>query len=140
MRGRIARLIFWTDLQGVRSLLALAELMWAMALAMPGDTFERPTYTVMSMVAGEDVWMLMFLLTGVIQLYLLLQWRVHSGFSKYFAFWNSTLWWFVVISMYLSVWPIPAAISGELALAVGASWVFVRSGYYIHGRRGRDGE
>ena len=138
VRGSIFRLCFFTDLQGVRWTLGLAELIWAFTLAWPGDTFGRPTYTAMSHVMSEEAWALIFAFSGITQFTLLLQGQFHTRFAQVFAGWNSVLWWYVCISMYISVFPPPAAISGELALAFGAAWIFIRTGYTVTGKRATD--
>lgn len=135
---RLIRVIFYSDLHGTRFMLGLAEIIWAITLLWPGNTFDRPTYTVMSHVMTEDVWGFLFLVSGVTQFLIILTGDYHSKFPVFFAGWNSTMWTFVVISMYLSVSPPPAAISGELALAFGASWIFIRSGVCTIGRRSTD--
>lgn len=122
-------LAYYSDLHGVRLMLAMAELLWAVTLLLPGNTFDRPTYQVMSQVMSEPAWGLIFLLMGTTQLSILLSGIYHDRFPVWFSAINSSYWWFVCISMILSVSPFPAAISGEVALAVGASWVWVRSGY-----------
>ena len=136
--GRLFRLMFYTDLVGVRFLLMVAELLWAITLAWPGDTFGRPTYTAMSRVMSEEAWAFLFAVSGVTQLSLIARDDFHSRFAQTFAGWNAVLWWFVCISMYISVYPPPAAISGEMAFAVGASWVFIRTGYVVVGKRMHD--
>lgn len=128
-RRRILELAFFSDTHATRFTLGLAELIWACSLWWPGDTFARPTYEAMSDFASEDTWALMFFLTAVAQFSILLVQRYHNRVAVLFSAWNSALWWYVVISMYVSVYPPPAGISGELALAVAASWVFVKSGY-----------
>lgn len=125
---RALHVAFRSDLHGVRMLLAMSELIWAVTLFWPGDTFGRPTYSVMAAVAPEWLWGLIFLATAVVQWRILISGHYHGRFAVSFAAFNSLLWWFVVVSMYLSVYPPPAAISGELALAFGAAWVWVRSG------------
>lgn len=135
---RLCKVAFYSDLHGTRFLLAMAEFMWAITLFMPGDTFGRPTYTVMSHVMPENAWALIFMLSAVTQLSILIRMDYHSRFSTYFAGWNSILWWFVVVSMYMSVSPPPAAISGETALAFGAAWIWVRSGLKLKGVRAND--
>jgi hypothetical protein len=134
----MARIAFYSDLHGTRFLLALAELVWAVTLFMPGNTFDRPTYTVMSHTMPENMWAFIFMMTASFQLSILLRGDYHSRFSTYFAAWNTALWWYVVVSMYMSVSPPPAAISGELALAFGAGWVWIRSGLKLHGIRATD--
>ena len=125
---RAIELIYGSDLHATRFLLGVAELVWALALFWPGDTFGRPTYAVMAGVASEEVWATAFLLTSFIQFHILFHGSYHSRCATVFAGWNAMLWIFCVLAMYMSVYPPPAAISGELAMAVGASWVFVRSG------------
>lgn len=131
----VSRLLWDTDLVGTRCLLALGELLWAVMLAWPGDTFARPTYSLMATVMSEHAWALVFLLSSVTQITVILMDDLHSRFARYFAGWNCILWSFVVISMLLSVFPPPAAIAGEIALAVGAVWVWVRPYILLEGYR-----
>lgn len=135
---QLRRVVWGSDLNGVRFVLGLAELIWAITLLWPGDTFDRPTYTVMRHVMSENAWAFVFLMTGLMQWAILAADMCHDKPAILFAGWNTSLWLYVVISMYLSVSPPPAAISGELALAFAAGWVFVRSGYKTTGRRSSD--
>lgn len=132
---RILSIIFQSDLHGVRATLGIAEIIWFIALIWPGSTFDRPTYTVMSHILTEESWAIIFLFSGLTQLSILYRMDFHSRFSTYFAGWNFALWLYIVISMYISITPPPAAISGELALAFAASWVWIRSGHPAIGRR-----
>jgi hypothetical protein len=134
--NRYLRLAFYSDTHVVRFLLMLSEITWGVTLFWPGDTFGRPTYAVMShTIPSEEIWAAIWLFAGITQFYILTTGGYHDRAAVIFAGFNTILWWFVVISMYLSVSPIPAAISGELALAVGASWVYIRSGWIPHGHR-----
>jgi hypothetical protein len=119
---------YHSDLHGVRLILAIAELIWSITLFFPGNTFDRPTYDIMSTIMPENTWAFLFGIMGITQFSILATRNYHERFPVWFAAINQTVWWFVVISMYMSVFPPPAAISGELALAIGASWVWVRSG------------
>ncbi len=125
---RLLYIAFKGNLHSVRLTLAMAETFWVLALLWPGNTFERPTYRLMGWLMGETGWGLVFLATGACQWWILLIGSYHSRFAQVFAAWNMTLWCFIVVSMYLSVYPPPAAISGEAALAMAACWVFVRAG------------
>jgi len=125
----LIKVAVFSDLHATRLLLAIAEILWGMTLLAPGDTFGRPTYQVMAHVLMEDTWGWMWLISGLTQLYILYTGRYHNHFAVMFAALNSMLWWFITISMYMSVSPIPAAISGELALSIGAAWVWIRSGW-----------
>jgi hypothetical protein len=128
MKHKMLMLIYGSDLLATRFLLGVAELVWALALFWPGDTFGRPTYSIMSQLASEHTWALLFLITGILQFKILFDHDYHSRVAIVFSGWNCNLWMFTVIAMYLSVYPPPAAISGELACALGSIWVFVRSG------------
>jgi len=119
-------LIFDTDLLGTRFTLGLAEIIWALTLFWPGNTFDRPTYDVMSRLASEQVFAIIFLLSGVTQLTIAVSGIVDHWFSRIFSGWNAVLWVYIVVSMYFSVSPPPAAISGEAALAFAAVWIWVR--------------
>lgn len=125
---RLRGIVLGADLYAVRALLGFAELVWAFALFWPGETFDRPTYRLMGLAAGETVWAWVFLATGLLQWAILFSGGHHGGPAALFAAWNSALWTFCVAAMYLSVYPPPAAISDELSLAAGAWWVFARTG------------
>lgn len=124
--GAISRALWDSDLVATRLTLALAELLWFVMLAWPGDTFSRPTYAHMAAVMSEDAWALVFLLSAVTQAGITLQHDQHTRFARYFAGWNASLWGYVVVSMLLSVYPPPAAIAGEIAMTFGAIWIFIR--------------
>lgn len=131
----MSRLLWDTDLIGTRFLLAVAEALWALMLFWPGDTFGRPTYSVMAAVFSEPAWAMIFLASSATQLTIVLQNDFHSRFARYFAGWNAVLWFSVVVGMLLSVYPPPAAIAGEIALAVGAAWIWVRPYILVEGYR-----
>lgn len=133
-KERISWVIYESRLIGTRFTLALAELIWAISLLWEGDTFTRTTYYNMSLVMPENTWGMLFLLTAAIQWFLLLSRNFSSTFSLVFAGVNATMWIYVCVSMYMSVYPPPAAISGELALAFAASWVFLRTGINNHSK------
>ena len=135
---KLLKLAFYSDLHATRFTLGLAELIWSITLLWQGETFGRPTYTVMAHVMSEDAWGLVFLMSSFLQFAILLRGEYHDKFACYFAAWNSALWLFVTTSMYMSVSPPPAAISGEAALAFAAAWVWVRSGYSSKGKRAND--
>ena len=133
--GRLLSIIIFSDLHGIRFVLGLSELIWAVTLLWPGHSFERTTYEVMALVMSENAWGFVFLVSGITQFHILLSGNYHSKFATYFAGWNLCLWMYVVISIYMCISPPPAAISGEAALALAAGWVWTRSGHIITGRR-----
>ena len=130
----ISRTIFDTDLTGVRLFLAMASFLWFVLLALPGSTFDRPTYTGMAHVMTEEGWAALFLLDAVVQLSIVLQEDFHSRFARYFAGANFALWGFVVVSMLLSV-SLPAATSAEVVAAIWAGWIWIRPYILAEGYR-----
>lgn len=135
---RLLRIAFYSDLHATRLTLALAEFIWALTLLWPGETFDRPTYIGMKHVMSEEAWGLVFLISSALQVSILFRGEYHDKFACYFAAWNAALWGFVTVSMYMSVFPPPAAISGEAALSFAAGWVWIRSGYITAGKRSND--
>lgn len=120
------RALFDSDLVATRMILALAEWVWVVLLLWPGDTFSRYPYQLMAHVMPEPAWALAFMLMAAMQTTIVLTESFHTLYAKAFAGINAVLWIFVVTSMLLSVHPPPAAISGEIALAFGALWIWVR--------------
>lgn len=133
---RFGEVVFDSDMVGVRCVLALAEFVWAVTLLWPGDTFGRPTYQLMSVFGREEWWGFVFLLTAWGQWQIVMLGDFSCKFARYFAGWDATLWAFVCISMYFSVYPPPAAISGESALTLAACWILVRPWVYKEKVRG----
>lgn len=122
----LSRALWDTNMVTSRILLAIAEFLWGMLLLWPGDTFGRPTYNGMAHVMPEDCWGFVFLATSAMQIRIVEKEDFHSREARYFATYNMILWVFVVLSMLNSVYPPPAAISGEIALAMAAWWIWFR--------------
>jgi hypothetical protein len=120
------RALFDSDLVASRLVIALAEWFWFALLLWPGDTMARPTYAIMGQVLPEPAWACIFLLSAIMQTSIVLTESYHSLFARIFAGLNAGLWGFVVLSFLLSVSPPPAAVSGEIALAFAALWIWIR--------------
>ena len=131
----LTRILWDTDLVASRFTLAIGEFAWAVMLLWAGDSFGRPTYAHMALVANEELWGLVFALSGATQLSILLLNDFHSKFARYFAGWNSMLWCYTVWSMLASVYPPPAAIGGEIALALASLWIWIRPYILAEGYR-----
>ena len=115
-----------TDLIASRMTLAFGEFCWAVMLLWPGESFDRPTYHHMATIMNENAWGLLFALSAGTQLTIILMDDMHSRFARYFACWNACLWLYTVWAMLASIYPPPAAIGGEIALATAAVWVWIR--------------
>lgn len=125
-RKAINRVMWGSDLIGTRITLAISEFLWALMLAWPGDTFDRPTYDHMAAVMIEEWWAVIFLFSSITQISIVLRNQCHKTWAWFFAGWNFCLWGFTVWSMLASVYPPPAAIGGEIALALSAFWIWFR--------------
>jgi len=129
IQDNIEYIIYRSPLVGTRFTLALAEFIWAITLLWIGETFARPTYAGMAILLPENAWGILFFVMASIQGILLILRDFSSKFAVIFSAVNATIWIYICVSMYMSVYPPPAAISGELALALAASWIFIRSNW-----------
>jgi hypothetical protein len=127
-------ILIYSDLACVRATLLLAELIWGMTLLWPSYMFELPTYDLMAVMLPEAAWGVIFLTSAFLQGLILICRRYHIWPSVCFSLLNAVLWWTVVLSLYIAA-PLPhPALSGEVALAVAASWIFIRSGLLKAGK------
>lgn len=123
---QLSIILFESDLIMTRITLGFSELLWFILLIWQGDTFNRPTYHNMSLLFSENTWALIFLVSAFCQFKIALKQEFHTSFSHIFAAWNASLWIYIVGSMLLSVYPPPAAIAGEIALAFSALLIWMR--------------
>ena len=131
----LSRALWDTDLVSSRLVLGIAEMFWAILLFWPGETFSRPTYSMMAHVMCEEAWAVVFALSSATQFTIVICRDFHCWPARYFAAWNMILWCFVVVSMLLSVCPPPAAISAEITLALATIWIWVRPFLLLEGLR-----
>ncbi len=124
--GGMRAALFDSPLVTSRLSLALGEMLWAIMLLWPGDTFERPTYTIMGQIAPEACWAVAFLFTAGVQYWIVAMELYDTRAAWLFSGWNTALWFTAIGCMLVSVYPPPAAIGGEVALAVSALWIFTR--------------
>ena len=127
--------LFDSDLIASRLALFLAEALWAVMLFWPGDTFDRPTYSEMAKIAPELVWATAFGLSAVLQICIVIYRQCDRTWAHVFACWNAVLWCSSIVLMLVGVYPPPAAIGGEVALAVSALWIAVRPCILAKGER-----
>ena len=131
----MSRALFDSDLIATRLALSLAEALWSIMLFWPGSTFDRPTYSEMGKLAPELVWALAFGVSAVLQISIVIYEQCHKTWAQVFAVWNALLWWSSIGLMLVGVYPPPAAIGGEAALAVSALWIAVRPLYFLKWER-----
>lgn len=127
---RMFNISYYSDLHATRMLLAISELACATLLLFVGNTLSYPSYTIMTSIMSDGAWAFLFLLMGMTQISILASGDYHSPFPVWFAAINQSVWWFMIISMMVSSpQSPPLAMGGYLALAIGASWVWIRSGH-----------
>jgi len=128
--NNLSRALWDSDLIASRLSLAIAEFFWAVMLLFWGnshDLFSRPTYKQMAVIMPAESWGIVLLLSAGVQLTIILNGDMHSAFARYFAAFNACLWVYIgIVSPLLSVYPPPAAMGGEFALAFAAVWIWVR--------------
>ena len=122
----MSRALFDSVLIATRLALFIAEALWTVMLFWPGDTFDRPTYSEMARLAPEMMWAAAFGISAVLQICVVIYQQCHKSWAHTFACWNAALWCASVVLMLKSVYPPPAAIGGEVALAVSALWIAIR--------------
>ena len=131
----MSRALFDSDLIASRLALSLAEALWAIMLFWPGDTFGRPTYSEMAKLAPELVWATAFGVSAVLQICIVIYRQCEHTWAQLFTCWNAALWCGSVVLMLKGVYPPPAAIGGEVALAVSALWIAIRPSILQKGER-----
>ena len=131
----MSRALFDSDLIATRLALFIAEALWAVMLFWPGSTFDRPTYSEMAKLAPELVWATAFGISAVLQISIVVYQQCGRAWAHLFAAWNASLWCASVVLMVKGVYPPPAAIGGEVALAVSALWIAIRPAILQKGER-----
>lgn len=121
-----SKAIWDSDLIASRLMLVIAELCWAGMLLWPGETFQRKVYASMKLIAPEEIWGLVFLLCAVMQIYILLNECYNTSKARCYAGFDALVWGYVVIGIMYSVKPPPAALAGDIAIMIGALWIFAR--------------
>ena len=125
-KNRAIEVLVLSDMLAVRFCLSVAAILWAVMLFWPGETFDRPTYFVMRQFAPEPVWATLFLAQGVVMIAYLLYDCTNRVVLCVDSVLGCGLWTCCTIAMIISVFPPPAAISAEIAMALASWWNLVR--------------
>ena len=118
--------LFDSEMISARLILAIAELSWCIILFWPGQTFDPSAYTIMGVLMPEVCWAFVFGTSSVLQFLIVFKQCWYESWARVFATWNASLWLLAVGSMALSTYPPPAAVGGEVALALAAVWIWAR--------------
>jgi hypothetical protein len=128
-----SRALFDSDLIGARLIIAMAEFFWFVMLIWPGDTMTRSPYRLMAALMPEDYWAMVFLASCFFQTLIVITEAYHARASRYFSVFNAFMWVYVVASILMSIYPPPAAIAGEIAIAIAAMWIWLRPYFILFG-------
>lgn len=125
----LIQLLFFSDLLAARFSVGLAGILHSICLLWPGVKTNYDFYSVMFRVMPHEVWALIFFMVGMIQWSFIFKDEfVGTTIDNFFSAFQASLWTFVCFAIYLSVYPPPVAIVGEIIIAWLAFWIWVRTG------------
>lgn len=113
-----------------RLILAMVAALWAAMLLMPGDTFERPVYANMALIASESYWAVAWLAYAIALFVRTLSRYRHRKWITFAINGAGVLLFGAATAciVFSRVWPAPAATAGDIGLSLVAVWLFMRSG------------
>ena len=115
-----------SDLMFSRLCLSFSSMLWAVMLFWPGDTFERPTYSMMGEILPEHSWAILFVIHSLTSIYSLDKNKINSITLFFEGILGSLIWTSSCFFMLLSVYPPPAAIAAEIVMAFTSWWILIR--------------
>ena len=128
-----------SPMSATRLLIALSSLTWALFLLWPSELFTRQTYAIMRQIAPENIWAALFLYHGICTLVNMRLDKARTISVVCEALLGCLLWttstaacfaahWHYEQTLWLSItnYAPPAAMSGELWVAVFSWWFLIR--------------
>ena len=131
-RERMRKILIFSDLHATRITLTTAEFLLAMQLIFYPEYHDALH---MQEVLERWTWIVGLLATVCGQIYFLLRGRYHSKDAVVFAGWNAMVWIGLSSVTLVARNEFPSV---ELALTFSASWIFIRSGFPVYGKRSSD--
>ena len=131
-RERMRKILIFSDLHATRITLTTAEFLLAIQLLVYPE-YHYPARLLE--VLPKEVWVTGLLATVCGQSYFLLRGRYHSKDAVVFAGWNAMVWIGLSSVSLVARNEFPSV---ELALTFSASWIFIRSGFPVYGKRSSD--
>lgn len=128
--SRLLWLILYGETLVPRCILSIVAAIWAVLLFLPGETFIRPAYSLMAVVASENSWAWAWIIYAVAS-----TWRTFSETKHRTVItlivngFGLVLYATTTACILLSrLWPAPAAMAGDFGMSLVALWLFMRSG------------
>jgi len=130
----VCHLAFDSSTEATRVVVTIGSLLWGMMLLMPGDTFDRPMFSVLTTTAPENIWGMLFLGHGVISALSIVFARCGRLCFVFDGVAGCLLWTAITIGMLLSSvyhpitpeFSFPAATSPAIAVTLAAWWLLFR--------------
>ena len=129
-------LLLDTPMLHSRLIIAMSSLTWAVLLLLPNHVFEQDIYSIMAVIAREEVWGLLFLVHGIAALYSLFNGTRNKVTLLFDGFLGTILWSTSTVACFAVFWSIdstsvysyapPAAMSAELWVALTSWWHLIR--------------
>lgn len=124
----LIRVLKSIDTLTIRVVLALASIIWAIALLLGTQTFERPGWKILAVVSPEITWAILFLIFPLAS-----AWRMVT--PTYSRFWglviNSygfAIWFFTTLATNLAIGAFSPSTSLEWTILVAQGYVVVMTG------------
>lgn len=129
-----------TDLSAVKLILAVGSILWGLQLLFPGNSFDRPMFSVVRGIMPEMLFGFLFLLQGLLSIYFDF-YKSCTRMRVALAAISSLLWSGITIGMVLpSVimnqmgnFSMPVATSPAIVLTIASLWVLIRCPAYKKG-------
>ena len=140
--GRMWSILSRDKMQMTRLIIAASSMTWGLILLSPSVLFtdKRATYLVMRAMMSEELWGALFTISGIVSFAAVLFDMRNRITIVFDALLGAALWTASTLACFSAHWPsqiegwyaqwlaypAPAAMSGELWLAVAAWWHFIR--------------
>lgn len=111
-----------------RVFLTMSSYLWAFLLLLPGDTFDKQSYILMSKIAPEMFWAVAFLCYAIIST-LNLNFIFDSKYLKLAeAIVGFLIWTTAAVGIYMSTAQAPAVAAPHIVGACMSWWILIRTG------------
>ena len=135
LKKRLYEIVWCSDLLTTRVSLAIGSLIWGLLLLWPGELFTpaRTTYRLMSEIANENVWGVIFVAHSIVSFWQLITRNLKSTGAIANSFVGCILWTSSTIACFLShfvtleTFQPPAALGADFAFVLASWWVLTKS-------------